>query len=430
MDKVIKERIGAIKNRCIPSGYCRTKDIGVAPEDWTLGKVSDVVNPIKRAVPKPDKPYWRLGIKSWAKGTFHAYVDDPETVDMDELYEVHENDLVVNITFAWEHAIAIANKDDQGLLVSHRFPTYEFKNGQVPNFYKAVITQKFIKDMLDHISPGGAGRNRVLNQKDFLNLPCYVPPLAEQEKISEILDHYDKLIKLCEAKVDEYKDLKKACLRKMFPQNGSSVPELRFPGFTDAWEQRKLGDIGTLKNGMNFSKDAMGHGFPFINLQNIFGKTAIDIQNLGKAKATLAQLKDYSLIKGDVLFVRSSVKLEGVGEAALVPETLENTTYSGFIIRFRDEFGLDDSFKRFVFSTEGVRKQIMSQATDSANKNISQTVLANMEIKIPGIEEQRTIGAFFRSLDQLITLHQCEVEEYTKHKKAISQLLLTGIVRV
>lgn len=243
MEKAIEEKIDAVNNHRTPSGYCRTKDIGLAPIDWTLGKMSDVIIPIKRSVPKPDKPYWRLGIKSWAKGTFHAYVDEPETVDMDELYEVHENDLVVNITFAWEHAIAIANKDDQGLLVSHRFPTYEFKDGQVPNFYKSVISQQFFKDMLEHISPGGAGRNRVLNQKDFLNLPCYIPPLSEQKKISKILDHYDKLINLCEAKANEYKSLKKTCLRKMFPQNGSNVPEIRFPGFSGAWEQRKLGDI-------------------------------------------------------------------------------------------------------------------------------------------------------------------------------------------
>ena len=243
MEKVIEERIDTVNNHRTPAGYFRTKDIGLAPMDWKLGKISDVITPIKRAVPKPEKPYWRLGIKSWAKGTFHAYVDEPETVCMDELYEVHENDLVVNITFAWEHAIAIANKDDEGLLVSHRFPTYEFKEGQVPDFYKSVISQQFFKNMLEHISPGGAGRNKVLNQKDFLNLPCYLPPLSEQKKISEILDLCDQIIKFYDAKVDAYKSLKKTCLSKMFPQKESAVPEIRFPGFTEAWEQRKLGEL-------------------------------------------------------------------------------------------------------------------------------------------------------------------------------------------
>ena len=172
------------------------------------------------------------------------------------------------------------------------------------------------------------------------------------------------------------------------------------------WEQRKLGELGSLKNGMNFSKEAMGIGFPFVNLQNIFGNNVIDVSNLGKAMASDSQLKDYNLLNGDVLFVRSSVKLEGVGEAALVPQTLDNTTYSGFIIRFRDEYGLDNNFKRFVFGIESVRNQIMSQATNSANKNISQSVLENLELAIPSKSEQQKIGAYFSNLDHLITLHQ------------------------
>ena len=199
--------------------------------------------------------------------------------------------------------------------------------------------------------------------------------------------------------------------------DNSKKPGIRFKGFTDDWEQRKLGELGSLKNGMNFSKKAMGIGFPFVNLQNIFGNNVIDVSNLGKAMASDSQLKDYNLLNGDVLFVRSSVKLEGVGEAALVPQTLDNTTYSGFIIRFRDEYGLDNNFKRFVFGIESVRNQIMSQATNSANKNISQSVLENLELAIPSKSEQQKIGAYFSNLDHLITLHQRKCCELKKLKQ-------------
>ena len=190
-------------------------------------------------------------------------------------------------------------------------------------------------------------------------------------------------------------------------------PKIRFKGYQeDDWEQRKLGELGSLKNGMNFSKEAMGIGFPFVNLQNIFGNNVIDVTNLGKAMASDSQLKDYNLLNGDVLFVRSSVKLEGVGEAALVPQNLENTTYSGFIIRFRDEYGLDNNFKRFLFGIESVRNQIMAQATNSANKNISQTVLENLCLKIPNKSEQEKIGLYFSNLDHLITLHHRKYMKY------------------
>ena len=240
----------------------------------------------------------------------------------------------------------------------------------------------------------------------------------EQTCIGTFFRQLDRLITLHQRKRGRLENIKKAMLEKMFPKNGADVPEIRFAGFTEAWEQRKLGDLGSLKNGMNFKKDAMGVGFPFVTLQNIFGKTEIDVDNLGLAMASSSQLKDYNLLEGDVLFVRSSVKLEGVGEAAIVPVTLENTTYSGFVIRFRDEVGLSKSFKRFVFQTTMVRQQIMSQATDSANKNISQTVLSNLAVMVPAYEEQARIGTFFRHLDRLITLHQRKVTLLQNIKKA------------
>ena len=248
-----------------------------------------------------------------------------------------------------------------------------------------------------------------------------MPTLEEQKKIGKYFDNLDHLITLHQRKCEQTKKLKKYMLQKMFPQNGAKVPEIRFDGFTYDWEQRKLGELGSLKNGMNFSKEALGHGFPFINLQNIFGNNVIDVNKLELADATEKQLLEYSLLKGDVLFVRSSVKLEGVGEAALVPETLENTTYSGFIIRFRDEYGLNNDFKKYIFRTQKVRNQIMAQATNSANKNISQGVLENLTFEVPSFDEQAKIGEHFSNLDHLITLHQRKCDELKKMKKYMLQ---------
>ena len=250
---------------------------------------------------------------------------------------------------------------------------------------------------------------------------CFPKDIVEEKKIGTYFNQLDRLITLHQRKCEQTKKLKKYMLQKMFPQNEAKVPEIRFDGFTYDWEQRKLGELGSLKNGMNFSKEAMGHGFPFINLQNIFGNNVIDVNKLELADATEKQLLEYSLLKGDVLFVRSSVKLEGVGEAALVPETLENTTYSGFIIRFRDEYGLNNDFKKYIFGTQKVRNQIMAQATNSANKNISQGVLENLTFEVPSFDEQAKIGEHFSNLDHLITLHQRKCDELKKMKKYMLQ---------
>ena len=182
------------------------------------------------------------------------------------------------------------------------------------SYYSTNLWHKGIHE----IAAEGARNHGLLNiaPADFFETKLMIPQdIEEQKKIGKYFEELERLITLHHRKYMKYADL--------------SVFD---------WEQRKLGELGSLKNGMNFSKEAMGIGFPFVNLQNIFGNNVIDVTNLGKAMASDSQLKDYNLLNGDVLFVRSSVKLEGVGEAALVPQNLENTTYSGFIIRFRDEY--------------------------------------------------------------------------------------------
>lgn len=287
-----------------------------------------------------------------------------------------------------------------------------------------IETSKVIAEALNNVAKryvSYVGNPKLMNNV-MADIQIAVPTSKrERDQISSYLSYLDHLITLHQRKCEQTKTLKKYMLQKMFPQDGEKVPQIRFEGFTEDWEQRKLEELGSLKNGMNFSKEAMGIGFPFVNLQNIFGNNVIDVTNLGKAMASDSQLKDYNLLNGDVLFVRSSVKLEGVGEAALVPQNLENTTYSGFIIRFRDEYGLDNNFKRFLFGIEFVRNQIMAQATNSANKNISQTVLENLCLKIPKKSEQEKIGLYFSNLDHLITLHQRKCDELKEVKKFMLQ---------
>ena len=201
--------------------------------------------------------------------------------------------------------------------------------------------------------------------------------------------------------------------------DNSEKPAIRFAGFVDDWEQWKLESLGEFKNGMNFGKEAMGHGYPFVNLQNIFGRTIVDDSNLGLAESSDTQRKEYSLQKGDVLFIRSSVKPEGVGEAALIPYAFENTTYSGFIIRFRPTQEIDNFFKRVLFSTKSTRSQIMASATSSANTNINQEALQKIRIMLPPLPEQQKIGTFFVNLNWLITLYQREYDKTVNIKKAM-----------
>lgn len=201
--------------------------------------------------------------------------------------------------------------------------------------------------------------------------------------------------------------------------SGELVPAIRFEEFSGEWEERILGEVGDLKNGMNFSKDAMGHGHPFVNLQDIFGKNVVSNNVLGLAVSSNNQRKDYSLKKGDVLFVRSSVKPSGVGEAAVVTSNLKDTTYSGFIIRFRPKLEMAVSFSRFIYSIASIRKQIIASASSSANTNINQESLQLIELKIPKLVEQTKIGLYFQQLDALIAQHQQKHDKLLNLKKSL-----------
>jgi type I restriction enzyme, S subunit len=184
--------------------------------EWNLKKLKEIVSLELRPVSKPSDSYVRLGLKSHAKGTFHTLVDKPEDVSMDTLYLVKESDLIVNITFAWEHAIAIANKNDENKLVSHRFPTYTFNQNEVPEFYKHRLIMRDIKHLLGNASPGGAGRNRVLNKKDFLNIPLKVPSFNEQRKIADFLYAFDQKVEKESAKLESLQEQKKGFMQQMF----------------------------------------------------------------------------------------------------------------------------------------------------------------------------------------------------------------------
>jgi len=319
------------------------------------------------------------------------------------------------------YGIVKTNKGKSGI-VSTLYAVYKPKNNVESEFVQIYFESDFRMNTYMHpLVNKGAKNDMKVSDENALKGPVVFPQIEEQRVISQYFKQLDHLITLHQRKCDELKKVKKFMLQKMFPKKGEKNPEIRFDGFTNDWEQRKLGKLGSLKNGMNFSKDAMGHGFPFVNLQNIFGSNVVNVNELGLADATEKQLLEYSLLEGDVLFVRSSVKLEGVGEAALVPENLENTTYSGFIIRFRDEYGLNNDFKQYIFGTPKVRNQIMAQATNSANKNISQGVLENLTFEVPSFYEQAKIGEYFSNIDHLITLHQRKSEELKNVKKYMLQ---------
>lgn len=187
-------------------------------EKWTEMELGQFLKPVVRKIEKPKDGYLRLGLRSHGKGTFTSTMDEAgsEAVAMAHLFKVKEGDLIVNITFAWEGAIAIVGKDGDGALVSHRFPTYAFNTKKVlPDYFRYVMLTKLFFYDLGLISPGGAGRNRVMSKKDFLKLKIKVPSIEEQKKIGGTLMAIDEYINTLSMKLELLQRQKKGLMQRL-----------------------------------------------------------------------------------------------------------------------------------------------------------------------------------------------------------------------
>lgn len=185
-------------------------------ENWEEVQLGDIVSPYSDPVETPHDGYMRLGIRSHGKGTFHDYVQAGQELETAQMHRVAAHKFIVNITFGWEHAVAITNEQDAGKLVSHRFPQFSMTESTDDGFLKYVILDERFKHHLFLSSPGGAGRNRVLNIPQMLEYKTRIPKIEEQRQIAGLLDSVNNLIDLYAEKVQKLKQIKSACLDKMF----------------------------------------------------------------------------------------------------------------------------------------------------------------------------------------------------------------------
>lgn len=130
--------------------------------------MGELIERYEDPVETPHDGYERLGIRSHAKGTFHSYVEAGKELEAAKMHRVAAYKFILNITFAWEHAVAITDKSDEGKLVSHRFPQFSFNDELKSHFFKYYMLDKKFREHLELSSPGGAGRNRVLKISDMM----------------------------------------------------------------------------------------------------------------------------------------------------------------------------------------------------------------------------------------------------------------------
>ena len=293
---------------------------------------------------------------------------------------------------------------------------------QNAEFMSIELNSSEIENQLRKIVSSGARMDGLLNISfdEYSSVSVVLPSIEEQDRIAGFLRNLDRLITLHQRKYDKLTKVKKAMLEKMFPENGSPYPEIRFKGFTDAWEQRKLGDIMNVTSVKRIHQsDWTDSGVRFLRARDIVSASKNeepdDYLYISKEK-----YDEYSLISGKVSV--GDLLVTGVGTIG-VPYLIRNSEplyfKDGNIIWFQNGTKIDGDFFLYSFFGKAIQDFINESAGIGTVGTYTIESGKKTPISLPEMKEQQQIGAYFRNLDNLITLHQRELEKLQNIKKSM-----------
>ena len=257
-----------------------------------------------------------------------------------------------------------------------------------------------------------------LNKELVSNASILMPCKSEQKVIGQFFNHLDDLITLHQRKYDKLVIFKKTMLEKMFPKDGESVPEIRFAGFTDPWEQRKLGDVASsFDYGLNAAATEYDGQNKYLRITDIDDEThEFSKSDLTTPLADLAMSADYLLKESDLLFARTGAS---VGKTYLYRQFDGMVYFAGFLIRARIGEGADPEFAYQATLTDAYKKYVAITSQRSGQPGVNAQEYADYQLMLPSKTEQQQIGMTLRSLDDLITLHQRKLELLRNIKKSL-----------
>lgn len=256
--------------------------------------------------------------------------------------------------------------------------------------------------------------------KDYGKLKFYIPSIIEQEVIGKIFYNIDNLITLHQRKLEKLKLAKKALLQKLFPKNGSQFPEIRFKGFTDAWEQCKLGDLLILlKDGSHGTHKNTSEGVYLLSAKNIKnGRINImpDDRIISWDDYNVIH-KNYELQSGDILLTI----VGSIGETAIY-NLKTKVTFQRSVAFLRPNLKLKNGFLYTLMNTDRFQNQLQTKQVVSAQPGIYLGDLASINITYPkNVSEQEKIYNIFKGIEHSITLHQRKLERLQEVKKGLLQ---------
>ena len=390
----------------VKEGYKET-EIGVIPEDWRFSHAKELMN-----------------IKTGSKNTEHKSNDGRYPLFVRSQQVEH----IDNYSYDCEAVLTAGDGVGTGKVfhyINGKFDAHQrvyvmsqFK-GIYGKFFYYYFKENFGYEVLKYTAKSSVDSVR----KDMIaEMLIPIPLMGEQQKIVEALSDMDNLISSLEKLIEKKEAIKQACLQKMFPKEGESVPEMRLPGFTDAWEQRKLNEVVNVYDGVHQTPDYKDSGVMFLSVENI---STLKSEKYISEEAFQRDYKVYPQ-KGDILMTR-------IGDVG-TPNVVEITEKVAFYVSLAllkptkiNSYFLCNSIQSPLFQ-KGLKDRTLVTAIP---QKINKDEIGKVNIILPtSSQEQGLIGEYFRKLDHLITLHQHKLEKCKKIKEGMMQQLLTGKIRL
>ena len=390
-------------------------------DPWEQRKLGELYKEVSE---KNDLTYGRDRIISVA----HMYFNPVVYVTEDDYLKTYNVMRLGDIAFEgnrsknFAHGRLVENTIGDGI-VSHVFKVFRpIRPFDLMYWKYSINNEKAMKDVLTRSTKASTMMHELV-AKDFLNEEIAVPSLEEQRQIGAFFDRLDSLITLHQRKYDKLCVLKKSMLDKMFPKGGSLYPEIRFAGFTDPWEQRKLGEVASgFEYGLNAAASDFDGEKKYLRITDIDDQTReFRTDDLSSPDINNPIDDRYLLKEGDILFARTGAS---VGKTYLYKASDGKTYYAGFLIRAHVS---DEADAGFIFQstlTERYKQFVLLTSQRSGQPGINAQEYSDLLLPLPSLMEQRRIGAFFDRLDSLITLHQ------RKYCGVVSWMLGVALVRL
>ncbi|MFR4249466.1 MAG: restriction endonuclease subunit S [Leuconostoc lactis] len=394
-------------------------------DDWEERKLGDAVNissGVTGDATLQNGKYRLTRIESISQGMLNVARLGFTNEKPDQKYLLNVGDILYSNINSLSHIGKVALVDTTGIYHGINLLRFQMRNGVDSEFlFQRLNTMPMKNWAVSHANP--AVSQASINQTELSKQPILSPTLTEQQQIGSFFKEIDNTIALHQRKLDLLKEQKKGFLQKMFAKNGAKVPELRFAGFADDWEDRKLKDVTERVRSNDGRMD-----LPTLTMSASSGW--LDQKDRFSGDISGKEKKNYTLLKkGELSYNHGNSKLAKYGvvfsltnyEEALVPrvyhsfKALENTSAD---------------FIEYMFSTKlpdrELGKLVSSGARMDGLLNINYDDFMNIHISIPNYEEQILMSAFFRKLDETIALHQRKLDLLKEQKKGFLQKMFVS----